>query len=64
MRAWIGHVWLRIGSSVDEHDDNISGSIKSGGYLDQLCKYQLLKKDSAMELVEVILTITKPSQRI
>jgi hypothetical protein len=40
-----------------EHDNEPSGSIKDGGFLDLLSDYKLLKKYSSMELVYSSLTM-------
>jgi len=49
MGAWTGLIWLRIGTGVGlfKRDNEPSGSIKCGEFLDQMRSSQLLKKDSA-----------------
>ena len=43
---WIGFICLGIWTSYYREDDNeVSGYIKGGKFLDQLIKYQLLEKD-------------------
>jgi hypothetical protein len=49
-KVWSGCIWLRIGISGGgscEYDNETSGSIKGGEFLDYSNAYKLLKKDSA-----------------
>jgi hypothetical protein len=58
--VWIGIVWFRVGRIGG---DELSDSIKSGEFLEQLENSQLLKKDSAAysKLIICVLTQSDPA---
>jgi hypothetical protein len=47
VRVWTGFSWLRMrpGGNFYEHDNETSGSVRGGEFLDHVSDYQIIKKD-------------------